>query len=54
MHRFAMKALFTALSLSRAERTRIDWDRRILILSTGVTIALIALYVWAKATSRRE
>ncbi|WP_162406227.1 hypothetical protein FJN17_34430 [Bradyrhizobium symbiodeficiens] len=48
-----MKALFTALSLSRAER-RIDWDRRILILSTGVTIALIALYVWVKATSRWE
>ncbi|MBB4371640.1 hypothetical protein GGD63_004438 [Bradyrhizobium sp. cir1] len=54
MRRFAMKALFTVLSLRRAERERIDWDRRILIFSTGVTIALIALYVWAKATSRWE
>lgn len=52
MHRFAMKALFTALAFRRAGRDRIDWDRRILIFSTGVTIALIALYVWAKATSR--
>ncbi|RXH27258.1 hypothetical protein XH84_27905 [Bradyrhizobium nanningense] len=54
MRRFAMKVLFTALSLGRAERTRIDWDRYILVISTGVTIALITLYVWAKATSRWE
>ncbi|MBR0994130.1 hypothetical protein JQ580_25750 [Bradyrhizobium japonicum] len=54
MRRLAMKALFTALNLSRAEGKRIDWDRRILIFSTGVTIALITLYVWAKATSRWE
>ena len=54
MRRFAMKALFAALSFGRAERGRIDWDRRVLIFSTGVTVALIALYVWAKATSRWE
>jgi hypothetical protein len=54
MRRFAMKALFTALSFRRAERERIDWDRRILIFSTVVTIALITLYVWAKATSHWE
>ncbi|MDA9443657.1 hypothetical protein XH98_32135 [Bradyrhizobium sp. CCBAU 51745] len=52
MRRFAMKALFTALNLDRAERTRIDWDRRIVIFSTAVTIGLIALYVYGKATSR--
>ena len=52
MRRFAMKALFTALSFGRAERDRIDWDRRILIFSTAVTLALIAIYAWAKATSR--
>ena len=52
MRRFAMKALFTALNLDRAERTRIDWDRRVLIFSTVVTIALIAIYVWGKADSR--
>jgi hypothetical protein len=52
MRRFAMKAFFTALNLNKAERNRIDWDRNILIYSTVVTIALIALYVWGKATSR--
>jgi hypothetical protein len=54
MRRFAMKALFMVLNFNRAERTRIDWDRYILVVSTGVTIALITLYVWAKATSRWE
>lgn len=52
MRRFAMKALFTALSFRRAERERIDWDRRILILSTAVTLGLIALYVYGKSTTR--
>jgi hypothetical protein len=52
MRRFAMKALFTALNLNRAERTRIDWDRRILWFSTAVTLGLVGLYVWGKATSR--
>jgi hypothetical protein len=52
MRRFAMKALFTALNLDRAERMRIDWDRRILIFSTAVTIALIVIYVWGKTESR--
>jgi hypothetical protein len=53
MHRFAMKALFTALSLiNRAERKRIDLDRNILILSTMVTMGLVALYFFGKATSR--
>jgi hypothetical protein len=52
MRRFAMKALFTALNLNKAERNRIDWDRNVLIYSTLVTIALIALYVWGKSTSR--
>jgi hypothetical protein len=52
MRRFAMKALFAALNLDRTERTRIDWDCRILIFSTAVTIALVALYIFGKATSR--
>jgi hypothetical protein len=52
MRRFAMKALFTALNLDRAERTRIDWDRTVLIVSTTVTIGLVALYIFGKATSR--
>lgn len=52
MRRFAMKALFTALNLDRTERTRIDWDRRVVIFSTAVTVGLIALYAYGKATSR--
>ncbi|UGX98086.1 hypothetical protein G6321_00024355 [Bradyrhizobium barranii subsp. barranii] len=52
MRRFAMKALFAALALRRAEKERIDWDQRILIFSTVVTVGLIALYVYGKASSR--
>jgi hypothetical protein len=52
MRRFAMKALFTALNLNRTERMRIDWDRTILLVSTIVTLGLIALYLFGKSTSR--
>jgi hypothetical protein len=52
MRRFAMKALFTALNLSQAERDRINWDRLILVVSTLVTIGLIVLYAYGKATFR--
>jgi hypothetical protein len=47
-----MKAFFTVLSLSRAEKKRIDWDRNILIFSILVTVGLVALYFFGKATSR--
>ncbi|MDN3278023.1 hypothetical protein QWJ07_27420 [Frankia sp. RB7] len=55
MRRFAMKAL---LNLNRAERTlrsartRIDWDRTAIVVSTAVTLGLVALYIFGKATSR--
>jgi hypothetical protein len=52
MRRFAMKALFTALNLNKDEGNRIDWDRKVLIFSTVVTLGLVALYVWGKATLR--
>jgi hypothetical protein len=52
MRRFAMKALFTALNLDRAERTRVDWDRTAIVVSTAVTLGLVALYLYGKATSR--
>ncbi|MBW7969081.1 hypothetical protein [Bradyrhizobium sp. BR 10289] len=52
MRRFAMKALFTVLNLNRAERTRIDWDRAIIVMSTAVTVGLIVLYVFGKWTAR--
>ena len=52
MRRFAFKALFAMLTLGRTERTRLDWDRVILIFSTSVTVGLIALYTYGKATAR--
>jgi len=52
MRRFAMKALFTVLNLDRAERTRIDWDLTAIVVSTAVTLGLVALYIYGKATSR--
>jgi hypothetical protein len=52
MRRFAFKAIFAMLSLSKAERNRPDWDRVILIFSTSVTTGLVALYAYGKATAR--
>jgi hypothetical protein len=52
MRKFALKAIFTLLTLDRAERGRIDWDRTILIFSSAVTAGLVALYIYGKSTSR--
>jgi hypothetical protein len=52
MRRFAFKAIFAMLTFNRAERKRPDWDRVILIFSTVVTLGLVALYVYGKATAR--
>jgi hypothetical protein len=52
MRRFALKAIFTLLTLDRAEDRRLDWDLVILIFSTCVTIGLVALYIYGKSTSR--
>ncbi len=47
----SVKAIFTILTLNR-DQERPDWDRVITIFSSCVTIALVAIYVWGKATSR--
>lgn len=52
MRRFALKALFAALTLNRAEKKHIDWDRIVLIFSTCVTIGLAMLFAFGKVTSR--
>jgi hypothetical protein len=52
MRKFAAKAIFALLTLNRAESKSLHWDRIILIFSTTVTIGLVALYVFGKATSR--
>jgi hypothetical protein len=52
MRRFALKALFSALSLQKTARRQPDWDRVILIFSTSVTLGLVALYFYGKSTLR--
>jgi hypothetical protein len=52
MRRFAPKAIFALLTLGRAGRKRVDWDRTMLIFSICVTIGLVALYVYGKSTAR--
>jgi hypothetical protein len=52
MRKFGLKALFTVLTLNRTRKRRLDWGRVISIFSTSVTIGLVALYVYGKATSR--
>lgn len=52
MRRLPLKALFAVLTLNKTEKRRLDWDRVIPIFSTAVTIGLVALYVYGKATSR--
>ena len=52
MRRLPLKALFAALTLNRTEKKRLDFDRVVLIFSTAVTVGLIALYAYGKATSR--
>jgi hypothetical protein len=47
-----MKAIFTILNLSKPERNWINWERHILVFSTVVTVGLMALYAYGKATSR--
>jgi len=52
MRKPALKAIFSILTLSRTEKGKPDWDRLIVIFSTAVTIGLVAIYVFGKATSR--
>jgi hypothetical protein len=52
MRTFGLKALFAILALKRTRRRWLDWDRVILVFSTAVTIGLVALYAYGKATSR--
>jgi hypothetical protein len=53
MRRFALKALFALLMLNRDDDDDPPrWDRIILFASTVVTIGLIAVYAYGKATGR--
>ena len=52
MRRFGMKALFTILTVNRSAGKEHDWDRIVIMASTMVTVGLVALYAYGKATSR--
>lgn len=52
MRTHGLKALFAMLAIGKTTKKRPDWYRVILIISTSVTIGLIALYVLGKVTSR--
>jgi hypothetical protein len=52
MPRFGTKALLAILTASRSHRKRPDWDRIVILSSTVVTVGLIALFAYGKATSR--
>lgn len=52
MRKFALKAVFSILTLNKTRKQRPDWVRVVLIFSTAVTIGLVALYVYGKMTSR--
>jgi len=52
MRKVGMKALLTMLALNRSSKRQPDWDRVVIAASTVVTIGLVALYAYGKATSR--
>jgi hypothetical protein len=52
MRRFALKALVAVLAFNRTGRKHIERDQMVLISSTCVTVGLVILYAFGKATSR--
>jgi hypothetical protein len=52
MPKVGMKAVLTMLVLNRSGRRPLDWDRIVIVASTVVTIGLVALYAYGKATAR--
>ena len=50
MRRSALKALFTLLTLRRDNEAHVNRDQVILICSGVVTLGLIGLYAYGKAT----
>ena len=52
MRRFALKAVFSLLTLNKADGRPPNRQQFILIFSTVVTIGLVAYYAYEKATGR--
>jgi hypothetical protein len=52
MRKFAPKAIFSILAIRKTAADKPQWDRIALAFSTAVTLCLVALYAYGKATSR--
>jgi len=52
MRKFAPKAIFSMLAIRKSATGRPQWDRIALTVSTAVTLGLVVLYAYGKATSR--
>jgi len=52
MPKFAPKAIFSILTIKKVAVEKPRWDRIVLVFSTAVTLGLVALYGYGKATSR--
>ena len=52
MRKFAPKAIFSILTVRKTAADRPRWDRIALVFSTVVTLGLVTLYAYGKATSR--
>jgi hypothetical protein len=52
MAKIPAKALLALLTVNRSRQEQPNWDRIVLVSSIVVTIGLVALYAYGKATSR--
>lgn len=52
MAKLPVKALLAFLTVNRSRRERLNWDQIVITSSIVVTIGLIALFAYGKATSR--
>jgi hypothetical protein len=52
MRKFVPKAIFAILAVRKTATDRPQWDRIVLVVSSAVTLGLVALYAYGKATSR--
>jgi hypothetical protein len=52
MPKLPAKALLTLLTVNRSRAERPNWDRIVTVSSIVVTVGLVALFAYGKATSR--
>jgi hypothetical protein len=52
MAKIPVKAFLTLLAVNRSRQKQPNWDRVVTISSIVITVGLVALYAYGKATSR--